>query len=132
MLAAHHAETAVFGQEFPFNPNYAGYVSIEWANALRVYTVRKDGVLVGYSVCFVSPSLHRQVLEANEDLLYVVPELRGSLVGVRLMRYVEAELATEGVQIFARRTKAAHPSNFGPMLERMGYAPIETIYARKL
>jgi len=133
MLAAHHAETAVFADEMPLAPNFAAYEKLEQLGALRVYTARRDGSLIGYSVCLVSTSLHRPVVEANESLLYVVPEHRGKTVGVRLMRFVEAQLAAEGVQLLARRSKAGRPElDLGSMLTRMGYTPVETIYARRL
>ena len=133
MLAAHHAETAVFAEEMPLAPNLAAYEKLEQLGMLRVYTARRDGSLIGYSVCYVTTSMHRQVVEASEDLLYVAPEHRGKAVGVRLMRFVEAQLAAEGVQVLARRTKAGRPElDLGPMLERMGYAPCETIYVRRL
>jgi GNAT superfamily N-acetyltransferase len=131
MLAAHHAETAMFGDELPLDPNWSGYEAIEQAGALRVYTARNPA-LVGYSVCFVMRSLHRQVLEANEDLLYVLPALRGNGVGVRLMRFVERELTAEGVELLARRSKARADLSIASMLEGMHYTPVETIFARRL
>ena len=131
MLAAHHAETAVFGDEFPLAPNLAAYERLEQLGMLRVYSARNPH-LIGYSVCFVTTSMHRQVVEASEDLLYVLHEYRGKTVGVRLMRFVEASLAAEGVQLLARRSKACADLSIGAMLEHMGYVGVETVYCKRI
>jgi hypothetical protein len=48
------------------------------------------------------------------------------------MQYAESQLAAEGVQLLKRRTKVAERLNFGALLERMGYEPIDVIYGKRL
>jgi GNAT superfamily N-acetyltransferase len=131
MIATHYAETAVFADEIPIEPNWAGYKAVERAGLLRIYTARKLR-LVGYSVCYITRSMMRAVEEANEIALYLQPALRGTTVGVRLMRFVEDQLRAEGVALLARCSKVRADVNIGLMLERMGYTPVDTIYFRKL
>jgi GNAT superfamily N-acetyltransferase len=100
---------------------------------LRIYTGRDYGRLIGYSIFTVHKGVHYSTsLEADEDLLFVLPEHRKGRFGLQLMQYAESQLAAEGVQLLKRRTKVAERLNFGTVLERMGYEPIDVIYGKRL
>lgn len=106
------------------------YLELERNGALRVYTVRIAGVLVGYSVMFVREHPHyKPNLQATQDALYVDAHHRGRL-GVKLMRYVDEHLSHEGVGTVYRQSNVRR--NIGSLLERMGYQPVETVYMRRL
>lgn len=52
------------------------------------------------------------------------------MTGVRLLRFAEGELAAEGVGVVTMT--GGRKKNIGPLLERLGYRPIETVYAKRL
>lgn len=132
LLTAHWHEVAHY-KDIPLTPNWAAYAQLQALGALRIYTGRDDGQLIGYSVFTVHQGVHYALsLEADEDLLFVLPEHRKGRFGLQLMQFAERELASDGVQLVKRRTKVAERLNFGAMLERMGYEPIDVIYGKRL
>jgi GNAT superfamily N-acetyltransferase len=100
---------------------------------LRIYTARlHDGKLIGYAVFLVNTNAHYAgSLQAVQDVLYIDPEHRRGHAALRLLHFSEAELRDEGVQCVYHHVKLNHPA-LGVLLERMGYAKIETIYGRRL
>jgi GNAT superfamily N-acetyltransferase len=132
LLEKHWQEVAHY-PDVPLVPNWNAYEHLQALGALRIYTGRDDGRLIGYSVFTVHPGVHYATsLEADEDLLFVSPEHRKGRFGLQLMQFAESELAAEDVQLVKRRTKVAERLNFGALLERMGYEPIDVIYGKRL
>ena len=66
-----------------------------------------------------------------QDILFLLPEFRGSTVGFRLVKFCDEQLRAEGVQVVYQHVKNAHPM-LGAVLSRVGYEPVETIYAKRL
>lgn len=113
------------------DPDYERYAQAENSGALRIYTVR-DGVLIGYGIFFVNTNAHYKAsLQAVQDILFLLPEWRGSTVGFRLVKFCEEQLRGEGVQVVYHHVKNAHPM-LGSLLAHQGYEPVETIYAKRL
>lgn len=135
LLTRHWHEVAHY-HDIPLTPNWAAYAQLQALGALRIYTGRDDGkdrLLIGYSVFTVHQGVHYALSsEADEDLLFVLPEYRKGRFGLKLMQFAERELEAEGVQLIKRRTKVAERLNFGAMLERMGYEPIDVVYGKRL
>lgn len=132
LLERHWKEVAHY-PDIPLVPNWPKYAECENVGLLRIYTGRDDGRLTGYSVFMVHPGMHYSTSkEADEDLLYVAPEHRKGRFGLQLMQFAERELTAEGVQLLKRRTKVAERLNFGALLERMGYEPIDVVYGKRL
>jgi GNAT superfamily N-acetyltransferase len=131
LLKAHWAEVAHF-KDIPLDPDEEGYLRIQDAGFLRVFTARDpDRRLVGYVVHFVTPNLHyRGVKHALQDVVFVAPEYRHGGMGMRLIAFADSCLAAEGVVVVCQHIKAAH--NFGPMLERLGYELVDLIFQRRL
>lgn len=158
LLEAHWKEVAHF-PDIPLEVDASAYHAAESAGALRIYTVRDRRTdqpcdhaceftqpygwvpeadcpvhdvpsLLGYAAYFVRPSPHyRSSVQAAQDVIYVSPAARGS-TGARLIRFADDELSSEGVQAVYHHVKLAH--NWGKMLERMGYEPVDIIYAKRL
>ena len=127
LLELHWFEIAHYS-DITLDPDWTFYES---SPAVRVFTARDDGRLVGYAVFFVSTNKHyRQSLQAVQDILFLLPEYRSRTVGPRLIIYADEELQAEGVQVVYQHVKAAH--DFGPLLTRIGYERVDTIYARRL
>lgn len=130
LLEKHWKEIALY-PDILLNPDWERYAGVEEHGALRIYTIRNDGTLVGYAVFFVLPSPHyKDSLQAGEDILFLDASLRGHFVGVRFMKFCEEELTKEGVQVVRHHTKAKF--SFAPLLEHLGYELEDLVYAKRL
>lgn len=130
LLLAHWREIAHY-QDIHYEPRWDVYALIEQSGNLRIYTARLDGTLIGYGAYALAPNMHyASSLEASEDVLYVSPEHRKGMVGLRLIKFCDAQLKLDYVQVVSRHVKAAH--DHGPILERFGYELVDKIYKRRL
>lgn len=131
LLNEHWHEIAHY-KDIPLEPDWKGYEHLEDVGKLRIYTVRDDGQrLVGYCVFIVTGHLHySSSITAFQDILFLLPSHRGSLVGANLIAFAEADLRKDGVQLVTQHVKKAF--DFGPMLVRMGYEAVETVYFKRL
>lgn len=130
LLRRHWLEIAHY-LDIPYAPQWSMYEALEAAGKLRIFTARLGGDLVGYSVFIVAHGLHYGTsLEAREDVLFLVPEQRRGRIGLKLIQFSDEMLKAEGAQVVVRHVKFAH--DFGPLLERIGYEPIDRIYGKRL
>lgn len=131
LLVEHWQEVAHY-QDIPLAVNEPGYQRIDAAGLLRIYTARRCGVLIGYAAFLVDFNSHYSgSKQAKQDVLYVEQSSRGAFVGIRLLKFSDAALAAEGVQVVYHHVKLSHPA-LGVLLKHQGYEPIETIYGRRL
>lgn len=130
LLERHWREIAHY-QDIALDPDVDGYLTIENAGCLRVFTARLDGALIGYVAFFVRPSMHsRTSPQALQDVLFLDPAHRHGRTGIGLIKFCDDELRDEGVHVAYQSVSAR--KDFGPVLARLGYQPIETTYARRL
>jgi len=105
-----------------FDPDKARYLEFETHNALRVYTARRDGVLIGYSAVYIVPSLwHKGEWEATQHSLFVRPAYRGR-TSIKLIRYTEDQLWAERVSIFHQHVHLGRPDQ--KLFEKLGYTAV--------
>lgn len=127
LIEQHYLEIAHY-QDIALDPHWHFYCT---SPAVRLFTARDDGRLVGYAIFFVSQNKHyMQSMQAVQDILFVHPDHRGGLAGARLIRFCDAQLRDVGCQVVYQHVKSAH--NFGPLLERLGYELVDLIYAKRL
>lgn len=127
LLVAHWREIAHY-PDIPLDPDYDFYLTHP---GVRVYTARKEGMIVGYGIFIVARNKHyKGSIQAVQDILFVDSERRGSTVGHRLLKFIHAQLKAEGAEVVYQHVKLAY--DFGPLLRFAGYEPIETIYGRRL
>lgn len=130
LFEQHYQEIARY-HDVPLAPDYDAYAAIEAAGQLRVFSARDCGTLIGYVIFFVRPHHHyRHTLFAVQDVLFLLPEYRKGLTGLRLMQFADERLKAEGVKVVTQHVK--NYADFGPILERMGYEKVETTYMRRL
>lgn len=128
LLKKHWQEIARF-KDIALDPNWEGYFGADRAGALRIYTARTDiGTLIGYGIFFKGHLHYKGSFISTQDIFFVLPEHRG-IVGARLLQFCDAQLKAEGAQAVYQHVKKAH--DFGPMLQRMGYEPVETVWVRR-
>lgn len=127
LLELHWREIAHY-QDIPLDPDWEFYRSSPF---LRCYTVRSHRQLVGYAVFGVGRNKHYMgSLQAVQDIVYVHPVHRG-VAGFRLLRFCDAQLKAEGVQVVYHHVKPAHPV-LGLLLDRMGYQDADIVKAKRL
>jgi GNAT superfamily N-acetyltransferase len=129
LLVRHWREIAHY-QDIPLEVDYPVYEAAEAAGKLRIFTVRLDGELVGYSCYFVNSNPHyKSSVQAVQDVLFLAPEYRKAAIGRQLIAYADVRLAAEGVQVTYQHSKAALPID--ALLKRQGYEFIERIWAKR-
>lgn len=126
LYRAHHAEmnarlSADGCKTYPYNPNLAAYVGAANAGTFIHYTVRLDGVAVGYANVHMFRSMHDQTLMAREDLLYITPDHRNG-VGKRLVKCVLTDLRQRGVTRVI--VQAVTDLRVEKIWKRMGFKPL--------
>lgn len=130
LFAAHWREIAHY-QDIELAPDQEFYFSQEQVGNLRCYTARDSGRLVGYVVFFVRRNPHYMLSrQAAQDVLFLLPEYRRGMTGVRLLRLAEERLKAEAVQVVYHHVKRTN--KVGELLERLGYEPIDVIFGKRL
>jgi hypothetical protein len=131
LLPLHYEELALNQDKVPLVPQYGIYIDRERAGQLLFVTLRDAGELVGYFIGFISPGLHYSTcLTCNMDIFYVRQDKRAGSAGVRMFRFVEAELRRRGVQRWFMGSKIH--ADASPLFKRIGAAPVETYYSKWL
>jgi hypothetical protein len=131
LLIEHWNEIALNKDIIKLNPDWREYARLDELNALRIYTARKDGELMGYFVIMVSRSLHyKDHLFANNDIVFLTKPARKGLTGLKLVKFAMESLKAEGVTKLHINTKTHQP--FDPIMERLGFEEIETVFSKVL
>jgi N-acetylglutamate synthase-like GNAT family acetyltransferase len=94
---AHWDEKEVEEGRPGFKPNYEKFILFEQAGRALVFTLRRDGNLIGNFSLYLSESMHTQALRSTEDTLYIIPEERKGRLAARLVGYAERALKQLGV-----------------------------------
>lgn len=129
LLTRHWREIALNHADVPLDIDHARYAELDESGALHILTVRRDALLIGYHVAIITPHLHyKSTLHGITDVYYVVPECRHGVTGMRMFQAVERELKALGVKKLFTATKL-HLDQ-GPLFERMGFKPVERLYAK--
>lgn len=134
-LAEAHFSEVTHHADIPPGTDWPHYRKCEDLGILRIYSVRVEGRLTGYSVFLIGYSKHYKTsLQARQDTLFLHPEQRQGMTGYRFLRWVDEQIRAEGVQIIYQHHKlfADGRLNLGPLFERLGYQPIYKMYFRRL
>jgi hypothetical protein len=127
LLVQHWEEIARF-KDVPLDPDWPAYGLAEERGCLRVFTARRAGALLGYGVFFKGNLHYRSSVLFTQDIFFVLPQNR-AIVGARLLRYCDEQLQAEGAQAVYHHVKTH--LDWGPVLARMGYEKVDTIYGRR-
>lgn len=111
-------------------PNLEVYCEAEDKNLLRCFSARVDHCLVGFAVFFLAPRPHTDDLLAALDVLYVLPEHRSNGVATGLLRFGEAELRADRVNVIAVGTHDVRIVRWFRMI--FGYSYAETLLEKVL
>lgn len=131
LLEQHWEEIALNKDKIKLNPDWDQYELLEYDGKLKGFTARTDGKLIGYFVVIVSTGLHyKDHLFAANDVIFLHKDYRRGYTGIRLIDFAEACLKEDGVSVLTINTKIHQP--FDPILERLGYSPIERVHSKYL
>lgn len=103
--------------------------ALELDGKLRIFVTRVDGRIVAYCIFVVAKQPNISEVVAQEVVLYVSPQYRGSGVATDLLLYCEKELNKETKIILLSHNAR---DNLSAMYERLGYTPYEITYKKVL
>jgi len=132
LLHEHYGEISTHkDQGVPLEPMVEVYKAREADGSLVMVIGREAGEIVAYFVCFVAPGLHyRTCLTCSPDIFFVRPDRRNGRVGLRMFKFLEAELRRRGVKRWAVGSKVAHDAS--ALFRFMEFDPVETTYEKWL
>lgn len=131
LLKRHHAELALDQEEVEYAPDWERYDRLDKLGHLSIVTLREKGIIVGYCVTHVMPELHyKTTLTATMDILWVAPEYRENMGGLRLMREVHRELKRRGVKRVYMGSKLH--KDISKLFTALGYVPMELWFSKIL
>ena len=131
LMVENHFETGIESKHSRFSPNRAQFERLDELGFLRVYTARKSGKLVGYSVFLVMPPLnYPDDLFAICHVAYVSPEIRGTFSSGKYFIWVEHQLEREGVTDIGRQSTERF--DVSETYKNFGYVKSETVWHRSI
>jgi len=133
MIREQSEELSVF-KALPLKIDFEFLLRLEEAKRFKVFTVRAGKTLVGYIPFYLqSHSHHATSLFATVDNYYLDPAYRRGGAGLDLFRRAfgaVTALGADAIVVHQKLHKAEAGSDIGKFFERLGFAPIETLYAR--
>jgi GNAT superfamily N-acetyltransferase len=120
---AHWDETEIHRHGLELNPDYEAFARYERAGRYVLFTLRREGKLVGNCAMYVDRSMHTQTLIATEDTLYLLPEARRGRVASRFVTYVEKVLKQLGAKEICVTVKTVNKA--GRFFGMLGYKHVE-------
>ena len=109
------------------DPDLDNYNLLYSKGMLEIHTARDDGKLVGYSIWFVLKHIHyKKSLTANSDVLYISPEYRKGMLGVRFIKWTTEEIKKRKPQRIVFHMKPF--LDYSPIVMRLGAKLFEHAY----
>ena len=131
LLVRHWEEVALDRDTIPLVVDYAVYDALAANGSLQIMTVRAAGELVGYFWAVVRTHPHYALtLMAFTDIVYIAPDHRKGMTGVKLFTEMEKHLRGMSVEKIFAGTK--EKLNLGPIYKRLSYVVHEVIYSKVL
>ena len=129
LIEAHHREVDPMRDVAPLKLDMETYLTMEKAGHIVLCTARRDKGLVGYHLNFINQSHHsKNTTYAINDVVYVVPELRGGTVPVRLFQFAEEKIRERGVRVITTTMIPGH--GYEKLLDFLGYKEMEVTYSK--
>jgi hypothetical protein len=116
---AHWQETEEYRHSIPLSADYEYMINAEQMGRFMLFTVRKDGELVGNCMMYLTRSTHTQKWVAEEDTIFVRSDHRKGRVGIKHIKYVETVLRECGITEIRVTVKMVNKA--GDLLLALGY-----------
>ena len=131
LFEEHYEEIARNKEVMKLKPDEKAYRNLEEANQIFILSAWQDDVLIGYSVNFVLNHPHyADLLLAQNDLLYIKKEMRGSRAGLRLIKETETHATSLGCKLMLWHAK--ENTTLSALLPRIKYGVQDIIYSKEL
>ena len=131
LFEEHYEEIARNKEVMKLKPDEKAYHNLKEANQIFILSAWQDDVLIGYSVNFVLNHPHyADLLLAQNDLLYIKKEMRGSRAGLRLIKETETHATSLGCKLMLWHAK--ENTALGAILPRLKYGVQDIIYSKEL
>lgn len=92
----------------------------------------EDGELTGMVCMFLDAATFTPNVIAGEIVWWVEPEHRGGATAVRLLKAAEDTAKARGANVIRMAALSTSPEQAGKLYERMGYAPTEVYYTKRV
>lgn len=135
LLKLHWEEIEDHKDILPLEPAWELMFSYEIANVLRCFTIRSDGLLVGYIFVMFPPSLHYSVGMAWVERFWLRPEFRRGWLGIHLFKAAESLARDAGAKLIHipfRLHFQRERGTLSKIFSRMGYTLSEAVYVKVL
>ena len=127
LFRQHYEEIAERTDVIELDPDLESYNTLYEKGILEIHTARDDGKLVGYSIWFVLKHIHyKKSLTANSDVLYISPEYRKGMFGVKFIKWTTEEIKKRQPQRVIFHMKPF--LDYSPILKRLGANLFEHAY----
>ena len=116
----------------PLDVDWDHYTALERSGTYRVIAARRNGTLIGYNAFFLNRhSRHRGTVFGQNDVLYLHPDQRRGMIGVRFLAESDKLLRDAGA-VKVRYDVMDNSPTLGVILARMGYKREATVYTKVL
>ena len=131
LFEEHYEEIALNKQVMKLKPDKKAYQNMEEMRQIFIFSARQDDELIGYSVNFVLNHPHYADLKlAQNDLLFIKKEFRGSRAGLRLIKETEIHATSLGCKLMLWHAK--ENTTLAAILPRLKYGVQDIIYSKEL
>ena len=128
LTQAHWAEVAHNQDSRKLDPDWDTFKALDAAGQSFLMTARMDGELVGYVFAILRPHLHSKGTQtAYVDAIFLSPQARRNNTGLRLLQLTDSALSQVADFVYWH---VKPERDFSPLLKRMGYEFIESIWGR--
>jgi GNAT superfamily N-acetyltransferase len=113
---------------------FAGHLSWLYDDGACFLAVAEhDGKVVGFMSGWVYQLYFSKTLSAQNNLWYVLPEYRGGMIGVRLLKMFESWAFDKGAKILVGGTSSGiSMPRSNKLIEKFGYEPVGSEYRKVL
>ena len=125
----HWLELANDQEDISLDFDWELYESLQALGKLLFVTVRDDGKLVGYNASLITNHMHyKTILHGMTDFYWIHPNWRRGYIGIKFMKFVEAEMKKLGVKKIVTGCKDKHDTS--TLLRRLGYKLSDRIFTK--
>jgi GNAT superfamily N-acetyltransferase len=119
LLEKHWKEIALNKDKIKLNPDWEAYAELEAVGKLKIFTARD-----------FTNTQPKDLSQGTLDLLFLSEEYRKGLTGVKLIKFAEGCLKSDGVSVMIVNTSTKKP--FDVLMNRLGFNLIERVYSKYL
>ena|ERR1700761_8333982 len=135
LILEHWKELALNQDTIPVDIDWDRYYKLDIDGILHILTARvPSGQLVGYAFMMLGPHMrYKSTLWAHVDVCWIDPLYRQGWLGIRFFKTLIRDATTMGAKNLTMATKHHFMGNrVTKLLQRLGFAPIETIHSMRL